>query len=412
MGKTYAVVRASEKIGGRYELLEVIGRGGMGVVYQAHDVVLDRVVAVKVLPAEYAADVTLVERFTREARAAARLADPNIVAVFDTGTDGDVRFIVMELVPGVSLAQLLAERGALGVPEAVDIAAQIAGALAAAHAAGIVHRDIKPANVIVEPSGDVKVLDFGIAQARTDEALSRTTTVLGSAPYMAPEMAAGQPADERSDIYSLGCVLYEMLTGRPPFLAEVPAAVMHQHISAAPQPVRTLQSRVPGALDALLMRMLAKQPSDRPQQAAQLARALRASLVERSERLPAEAAPWAPLTEPVPGADDGTKGPPLYPWIAFGVATAALLAVLLIALVGNSSSSRDSTSTSHHSASSSAATTTVTRSHTSSSPSTSTSTSHSTSTPTATTTTTTVTTTPSTSSATTSSAPSSTTTHP
>ena len=408
------MVRTSETIGRRYELLEVIGRGGMGVVYRAHDAVLDRVVAVKVLPAEFASDVTLVERFTREARAAARLADPNIVAVFDTGTDGEVRYIVMELVPGVSLAQLLRERGALAVTEAVDIAAQVAAALAAAHAAGIVHRDIKPANIMVQPSGEVKVLDFGIAQARTDEALTRTTAILGSAPYMAPEMAAGRPADERSDIYSLGCVLYEMLTGRPPFVAEVPAAVMQQHISAAPQPARALQPRVPGGLDVLLMRMLAKRPADRPQQAAQLARALRASVVERDDRFVPEPQPWTDPTVALadePGKD--RTGPPLYAWVALGAGIAALLAVLLIVLVGNSSHSRAPTSTPHRAATATSTTTTVTQSQTSS-PQTSTSTtqSTSTSTPSATTTTTTVTTTPRTSSATTSSASSSATTHP
>ncbi len=406
------MARTVQRIAGRYELHEVIGRGGMGVVYRAHDAVLDRIVAVKVLPAEYASDVTLVERFTREARAAARLADPNIVAVFDTGTDGEVRYIVMELVPGLSLAQLLRERGALAVPEAVEIAAQVATALSAAHAAGIIHRDIKPANVMVQPSGDVKVLDFGIAHARADEALTRTTAVLGSAPYMPPEMAEGQPADERSDIYSLGCVLYEMLTGRPPFLAEVPAAVMHQHISAAPRPASELQPRVPDALDRLVMRMLAKRPSDRPQQAAQLARALRASLVERSAPLPPEPAPWAAPTVATAGATERERdGAPLYAWVAFAAATAALLAVLLIVLVGNSSSSRHSTSTPHHAATSSATTTTVTHSQTST-PSSSTSTTHSTTTNPTTTTTTTVTTTPKTSSSTSTSASSSTTTTP
>jgi eukaryotic-like serine/threonine-protein kinase len=403
------VARTVEKIAGRYELHEVIGRGGMGVVYRAHDTVLDRVVAVKVLPAEYASDLTLVERFTREARAAARLADPNIVAVFDTGIDGDVRYIVMELVLGVSLAQLLHERGALAVPEAVDIAAQVAAALAAAHAAGIVHRDIKPANIMVQPSGAVKVLDFGIAQARTDEALTRTTAVLGSAPYMAPEMAAGQPADERSDIYSLGCVLYEMLTGRPPFLAEVPAAVMHQHISAAPQPVRQLQPRVPPALDALLARMLAKRPADRPQQAAQLAGALRDSLSDRAAPPPPDPVPWDEPTGPAEAASGG-GGPSLLVWIALGVAIAALLAVLLVTLVGNSSSSHHGTTTSHSAATSSPTTTTVTRSQTSS-PSSTSSTTHSQSSTTATTTTTTVTTTPRTTSVTTSSPSSSTTSH-
>ncbi len=408
------MVRTSETIGRRYELLEVIGRGGMGVVYRAHDAVLDRVVGVKVLPAELASDVTLVERFTREARAAARLANPNIVAVFDTGIDREVRYIVMELVPGVSLAQLLRERGALAVREAVEIAAQVAAALAAAHAAGIVHRDIKPANIMVQPSGEVKVLDFGIAHARTDEALTRTTAVLGSAPYMAPEMAAGQPADERSDIYSLGGVLYEMLTGRPPFVAEVPAAVMHQHISAAPQPAHALQPRVPGGLDVLLMRMLAKRPADRPQQAAQLAGALRASLVERSDRFVPEPQPWTdPTVALADEPDEERTGPPLYAWVVLGAGIAALLAVLLIVLVGNSGRSRAPTSTPHRAATSTPTTTTVTHSQTPSpSTSTSTSTTRSTSTPTATTTTTTVTTTPRTSSATTSSASSGATTHP
>jgi eukaryotic-like serine/threonine-protein kinase len=277
-GKTRVVARVAEILAGRYELLEVIGRGGMGVVYRARDRTLERTVAVKVLPAEFAEDVTLVERFSREARAAARLSDPHIVAVFDSGRDDDMRYIVMECVPGVSLARLLQERGPLAPPESVEIAAQIATALAAAHAAGIVHRDVKPANVMVQPSQSIKVLDFGIAHAAADHALTRTTMVLGSAPYLAPEVALGGSADERSDIYALGCVLYEMLTGRPPFVGDLPAAVMNQHATVAPQPVRAYEPTVPGALDELIMQMLAKDPSERPQAALELASRVRGSL--------------------------------------------------------------------------------------------------------------------------------------
>ena len=272
---TVPMTPAAETIADRYDLSEILGRGGMSVVYRAVDRVLDRTVAVKVLPAAFAEDPTLVERFAREARAAASLNHPNIVAVYDSGTDRSVHYIVMELVAGVDLAQALRDRGPLPVAEAAEIAAEIADALAAAHAAGIVHRDVKPANVMVQPSGSIKVLDFGIARARDDAELTRATTVLGSAPYMAPEVALGGSADERSDIYSLGCVLYEMLTGGPPFMADLPLAVMHQHANVEPRPVRTLRPEVPAALDELTLRMLAKQPDERPQHAAGVVPALR-----------------------------------------------------------------------------------------------------------------------------------------
>jgi len=276
----------------------------MGVVYRARDRVLDRTVAVKVLPVELADDHVLIERFEREARAVARLSHPNIVSVYDSGRDADVRYIVMEYVPGVSLAQLLREREQLPVPEAVEIAAQIASALAAAHAAGIVHRDVKPGNVMVDPSGAVKVLDFGIARATTDIALTRTAMVLGSAPYIAPETALGRSADARSDIYSLGCVLYEMLTGRPPFIGELPAVVMNQHATAEPLPPRELRPEIPGALEALVLQMLAKLPLDRPQSARELVGALRRTLQEPTAATavvapPARASPVVPPPAPV-----------------------------------------------------------------------------------------------------------------
>ncbi|HWE59801.1 MAG TPA: protein kinase [Solirubrobacteraceae bacterium] len=251
----------------RYELLEVLGRGGMGVVYRARDRVLDRVVAVKMLPLDRAQDSTAVARFEREARAAAALSHRNIVAVFDFGADAETRFIVMEYLRGQSLAELVHEQGAIAVGEAVEIIAQVAEALAAAHAAGIVHRDIKPANVMVDDHGHVKVLDFGIARLTSGTSLTQTAMVIGSAAYLAPELIRGTSADARSDIYAIGCVLYELLAGQPPFTGELAAAVLHQHNTAAPAPLTRLNPAVPAALDGLVQSMLAKEPSDRPQDA-------------------------------------------------------------------------------------------------------------------------------------------------
>jgi eukaryotic-like serine/threonine-protein kinase len=358
------MARAAETIAGRYELDEILGRGGMSVVYRATDRVLDRTVAVKVLPAAYAENPVLVERFSREARAVARLSHPNIVGVYDSGFDRTVHYIVMECVPGVSLAHVLKDRGRLAVGEAVEIATQVADALAAAHEARIVHRDIKPANIMVEPSGTVKVLDFGIARARDDADLTRTTTVLGSAPYMAPEVAMGGSADERSDIYSLGCVLYEMLTGRPPFLADVPLAVMHLHANATPEPVRELRPEVPEGLDALVLRMLAKEPADRPQRAAELVPALHDALRDDATRTaptlvaptrvspppasppPEQSIASSPPTPPAPPAPPpdaaAMPGPARRSsrrvWLFATAALVALAAGIAVALVSSSSS--------------------------------------------------------------------------
>jgi serine/threonine-protein kinase len=265
-------------LGGRYELLDVVGRGGMGVVYRARDRVLERTVAVKVLPRDTAGDPALVARFEREARAAGALNNANIVAVFDTGREADTHYIVMEYVAGRSLAQLVRKRERLHWDRAVEIAVEVARALTAAHRARIIHRDIKPANVMVDDSGAVKVLNFGIARAANDTSLTRTAAVPGSAPCLAPEVACGGRADERSDIYSLGCLLYELLTGRPPFTGELAAAVLHQHTAARPRPARERNPSVSPAVDALLMQTLSKRPADRPQSAQQLAAALGASL--------------------------------------------------------------------------------------------------------------------------------------
>jgi serine/threonine-protein kinase len=255
----------------RYRLDEVIGRGGMSTVYRATDLSLDRTVAVKVAldPLVEQSPIYLA-RFTREARSAAALNNPAVVTVYDAGADGPTRFIVMEYIRGKSLAEIMSGHKPLGLHEAVRIAEQVAGALSAAHAAGIVHRDIKPGNIMLADDGSVKVLDFGIARALEGQALTQTATVLGTSAYMSPEQALGQPVDARSDIYSLGCVLYEMLTGEPPFIADVAAAVLHQHVRVAPKPARERNPNIPPALDVLVMQMIAKSPVDRPQSAAEV----------------------------------------------------------------------------------------------------------------------------------------------
>jgi serine/threonine-protein kinase len=258
-------------LAGRYRLDEVIGRGGMSTVYRATDLALDRVVAVKVALDPVAEEnPTYVARFKREARAAAAINHPGVVTVYDAGADGPTRYIVMEHVEGKSLSDLLRVERPLDPDRAAGIAEQVADTLAVAHAAGIVHRDIKPGNIMVGPGDRVKVLDFGIARVRDGVTLTQTASVLGTAPYMAPEQAMGNPADARSDIYSLGCVLYEMLTGQPPFMADVPAAVLHQHVRVPVKPPRERNPDVPPALDALDVQMLAKNPEDRPQTAAEV----------------------------------------------------------------------------------------------------------------------------------------------
>jgi eukaryotic-like serine/threonine-protein kinase len=315
----------------RYALGEVAGRGGMGIVYRASDLVLRRTVAVKVLSAALVEDdSTHVARFEREARAAAALAHPAVVAVYDTGADEATRFIVMEWVSGRSLATILRDRGPFEPASAIQIAATVADALAAAHAAGIVHRDVKPANVMVTEDGAVKVLDFGIARALDATGLTHASSVLGSAPYMAPEQARGEPADERSDIYSLGCLLYALLTGRPPFTGEL-AAVVHQHVHLDPRALREENGRVSPTLETLVMAMLAKSPQARPQSAALVRDRLQATLasspttatagITATARLPKSA-----RSRVLGGAPPRIKRPRL-------LAGAALAGVLLIAAI-------------------------------------------------------------------------------
>jgi serine/threonine-protein kinase len=249
-------------IGDRYRLESIINRGGMGSVWRAADLRLGRAVAVKVLEGD--ADHATLERLDREARIVAQLTHPNIVAVYDLIVDAGVPYLVLELVEGDDLQTVLA-RGPLDVPAAVEIALQVCAALETAHAAGVVHRDIKPDNILLAPNGIVKVCDFGIAGGLAHQSYEgRHATVVGTSDYMAPEQAAGGPVSTRTDLYALGCLLFAMLTGRPPFEAGDARYVVWQQLNQAPPTVASRRPDVPAELDALVGQLLAKAPSDRP----------------------------------------------------------------------------------------------------------------------------------------------------
>ncbi|MFD0272712.1 protein kinase [Kitasatospora sp. NPDC127111] len=255
-------------LNGRYELVELLGVGGMATVWRGVDHVLGRQVAVKVLNGGLADDPRFAERFSREAQHAAMLVHPRIVMVFDSGVDEGSPYIVMELVQGRSLATVLAQQPGLPVERAVGIAAAVCEALTVAHGAGLVHRDIKPGNIMITDDGGVKVVDFGIARAGSSNNLTQTASVLGTAAYLSPEQATASELDGRTDLYAVGCVLTEMLTGATPFTAETPVAIAFKHVSEAPLPPSAHRAGVPAALDAAVLRLLAKNPADRPADAA------------------------------------------------------------------------------------------------------------------------------------------------
>jgi serine/threonine-protein kinase len=336
----------------RYELGTPIGRGGMADVYLAHDRLLDRRVAVKVLAPSFASDADNVERFRREAQSAARLNHPNIVAVYDWGEQNGTPFIVMEYVPGQTLRDLINSYGRLNPTEAVPIAAAIADALEFAHAHGVVHRDVKPGNVLVEPDGQVKVADFGIARAETGDDLTKTGAVLGTATYFSPEQAQGFALDGRSDVYAMGVVLYEMLTGVAPFTGASPVSVAYKHVREDPTPPSSVVPGLPGALDRIVLTAMAKDVTRRYQSAADL----RADLLrfERGRPLvggPALAyrapGPGVVVAAPVAAGRRAERTPaPNYgeprraetkgrwgPIVAVGIAFALLLAFIVVLLV-------------------------------------------------------------------------------
>jgi beta-lactam-binding protein with PASTA domain/tRNA A-37 threonylcarbamoyl transferase component Bud32 len=278
-------------LGGRYELDGVIGRGGMAEVYRARDLRLDRVVAIKTLRSDLARDPTFQARFRREAQSAASLNHPSVIAVYDTGEDemngNPVPYIVMEYVEGRTLRDVLREEQRLLPDRAMQMTDGILRALDYSHRGGIVHRDIKPANVMLTSSGEVKVMDFGIARALADSAATMTATaqVIGTAQYLSPEQARGERVDARSDIYSTGCVLYELLTGRPPFQGDSPVAIAYQHVREEAPPPSQLDPSIPQWANAIVMKGLAKDPNHRYQSASEM----RADIQRASQGMPVSA---------------------------------------------------------------------------------------------------------------------------
>jgi eukaryotic-like serine/threonine-protein kinase len=346
------------RVGNRYELTARIAGGGMGEVWRAQDTVLGREVAVKLLRREYADDDTFLERFRAEARHAASLSHPGIASVYDYGEDAGTAFLVMELVAGESLSARLTREGALPTAVAVPIVQQAAAALQAAHDAGVVHRDVKPANLLLTADDQVKITDFGIARARDQVPITRTGEVLGTAQYLSPEQALGRPATPASDLYALGVVAYELLSGRRPFDADTVVATAVAQVNDPPDP---LPDDIPPQVADLVMKAMAKAPADRPSSAASFGAALGAGLnsairqawVDRSPATapaPAVAPAVGAPTSVLPAAVDDADGPPTAPTevvrpqrdlrrpLVLGLVGALVVAALIAVLVSQLSS--------------------------------------------------------------------------
>jgi beta-lactam-binding protein with PASTA domain/predicted Ser/Thr protein kinase len=322
--------------GDRYEVEAPLGTGGMAEVWRGHDRVLNRTVAIKTLLPQFARDASFVDRFRREAQAAARLNHPGIVSVYDSGTDGDTPYIVMQYIEGRTLADFLGSGKTLPPKQAATIAQEIAEALGAAHAHGVIHRDIKPANVMITREGKVLVMDFGIARLISGpETAPQTSAVLGTASYLSPEQAQGHSVDARSDIYALGVVLYEMLIGRPPFTGDSPMAIAYKQVNATPPAPSSANPDVPPELDAVVMRALSKNPANRYQTglefAEDLERARTGGQVLATPLLPAGGEATQVISRPQPTSvlppQDRDRDTPRKTWVG------ALLAVLIMALL-------------------------------------------------------------------------------
>jgi eukaryotic-like serine/threonine-protein kinase len=351
-------------LGGRYELDGIVGRGGMAEVFRARDIRLDRVVGVKTLRDDLARDQTFQARFRREAQSAASLNHPSIVAVYDTGEDMvgsvPVPYIVMEFVDGRTLRDLLRDDRRLLPERALEITDGVLRALDYSHRNGIVHRDIKPGNVMLTRAGDVKVMDFGIARAVADSQMTMTQTaqVIGTAQYLSPEQARGERVDARSDLYSTGCLLYELLTGRPPFTGDSPVAIAYQHVKEDPVPPSQIDPEVPPWADAIVLKAMQKDPADRYQSAGEMRNDIQRALSGAPLAAPMPAAAYghgtrrmgsattqvAGRTAAIPpyqygppgyGPDgEGPDGEPrrhrVWPWVALATVVVVLVAVIVL----------------------------------------------------------------------------------
>ena len=346
-------------LGGRYELDGIVGRGGMAEVFRARDIRLDRIVAVKTLRDDLARDQTFQARFRREAQSAASLNHPSIVAVYDTGEDmlgnTPVPYIVMEFVDGRTLRDLLRDDRRLLPERAAEITDGVLRALDYSHRNGIVHRDIKPGNVMLTRAGDVKVMDFGIARAVSDSQLTMTQTaqVIGTAQYLSPEQARGERVDARSDLYSTGCLLYELLTGRPPFTGDSPVAIAYQHVKEDPLPPSRLDPEVPAWADAIVLKAMMKDPGDRYQSAGEMRNDIQRALSGAPVAAPMLGAGYANQLRPT-GAptqvagrtaaippymygpeNGGPGGPPqrqrrAWPWVVLAIVVVMLIAAIVL----------------------------------------------------------------------------------